>query len=61
MIPIHIETDRSMYVRTLSHNTELLSTDQHDAVGAKVGDSECPVEIVVVVVVVVQDDGAAHA
>ena len=60
MIAIHIEIDRSIYVGTLSHNTELLSTNQHDAVGAKVGVSECPVEMVMVVVVV-QDDGAAHA
>ena len=57
MIAIHIEIDRSIYVRTLSHNTELLSTNQHDAVGEKVEDSECPVEMVVVV----QDDGVAHA
>ena len=38
----------------MSHNTKLLSTNQYDVVGERVGDSECLVEMVVVV----QDDGA---
>ena len=48
----------------MSHNTDLLSTNQRDVVEERVGDPECPVQMVVVVVVVVvvaavQDDGSA--
>ena len=44
----------------MSHNTDLLSTNQRDVVEERVGDPECPVQMVVVVVVAaVQDDGSA--